>query len=640
MPERHAITFRSIVIAVVLMPANAVYLALSEILWLTSAATALSLFYNVVFVLLLLVAGNLIVAKLRPSWALQPGELFTVYTMLSLSSAICSIDMLEVLMPSIAYLEHFEPLEHRYDAIVDHLPTWLVVTDPTAASAYYMGQEALYQPAVFGPWLRPLFYWFLFILALCSVMGGLVLVFRAPWTQHEKLAYPVIQVPMLLADSGAALFRNRFFWIGFCSVAALDLMNGLHFLHPACPGIPIVRIVNLQALFGGRPWSDMGPTFVSLYPFAIALCFFMPLDLAFSCWFFYLLFKMQRVAASHFGVHGMPGFPYIAEQTCGGYYALALLALWMTRRHLKRFFLLASGSRIQGEKPGERAEARIAVLLIMIGGAFLLGFSLCGQMTPWIVVLFFASYFLISVAITRMRAELGYPSHDLHEIGPHRQIVNLLGASNMARTRPHDLTMFGLYHFITRAYRSHPMPHALEALRISERSGMDSRRYLAAMALAVIVGTLVSFWALLWVFTTYGASNISGVGEYLGRETWDLVNVWFIAPERHLPHRSYAILIGTLLSLGLASLRMNLAWWPFHPVGYAVSGSWSMEQLWACFLAAWLIKAAILRYGGAKVYRRAIPLFVGLMLGDFFVGNLWTIFGMVTEQDVYHFWPY
>jgi hypothetical protein len=635
-----AVTYRSIVIALVLMPFNAVYLVLSEVLWLTTAPTALSLFYNVVFILFLLVVANLALEKLRPRWALQPAEFFVIYTMLSLSSALCSIDMLDILVPTLSHLTHFPPIEHRYDQILAHLPEDLVVTDELAAASYYLGQESIYDPRIYMPWLKPLFLWFWFVIALFAVMGGLDLVFRKPWTQYEKLAYPIIQVPMNLVNDTQALLRSRMFWAGFIAVGLLDLMNGFHVLYPSLPHIPMTRIVNLQSFFPERPWSDMGFTIVSFFPFAVGLVFLIPADLAFSCWFFFLFFKMERVLASHIGVHGMTGFPYIEEQTCGGYYAIALLALWMTRRHLRRCARLALGLDVETESRGERRDARLAAVLIVGGLSFLIGFSLHYQMTWWIAVFFFGAYYMIAVAVTRMRAELGYPSHDLHAVGPNFQVVKFLGAPNMRDNYPRDLVMFGFYNFITRAYRAHPMPHGLEAFRIAERMKIDHRRYLLAMAIAVVAGAVIAFWAILWVFTKYGGSNITTTGEWFGRETWEKVDSWFQMPERHLIHPSLAIVFGVLFALGLAALRMNLAWFPFHPVGFAASGSWSMEQLWASFFAGWILKVLVLRYGGAKAYSNSLPLIFGLIMGNFMVGTLWSIYGVIAEQDVYHFWPY
>ena len=52
-----------------------------------------------------------------------------------------------------------------------------------------------------------------------------------------------------------------------------------------------------------------------------------------------------------------------------------------------------------------------------------------------------------------------------------------------------------------------------------------------------------------------------------------------------------------------------LPWFPFHPVGYAVSSSWSLSLLWLPLLIAWIIKSVLLRYGGLRAYRQAMPFF-------------------------------
>jgi hypothetical protein len=170
---------------------------------------------------------------------------------------------------------------------------------------------------------------------------------------------------------------------------------------------------------------------------------------------------------------------------------------------------------------------------------------------------------------------------------------------------------------------------------------MDNFRYFIAMWVSILAGIVCAFWAVLWVFDKYGAAaQAIGPGELFGRETWDFVNMWITMPQIHQLQPMYAILVGLFFSLGLAVMRMNFLWWPFHPVGYAVSGSWSMEQLWLCMIVAWLIKVLLLKYGGAKAYKPVVPFFVGLIIGDFMLGSFWNIYGIVMETTVYHFWPY
>jgi hypothetical protein len=84
---------------------------------------------------------------------------------------------------------------------------------------------------------------------------------------------------------------------------------------------------------------------------------------------------------------------------------------------------------------------------------------------------------------------------------------------------------------------------------------------------------------------------------------------------------------------------MQIGWFPFHPVGFAVSSSWSMHLLWLPLFIAWVIKLTILRYGGLKLYKQALPLFLGLILGECVVGSFWTIWGIIFRIPSYAFWP-
>ena len=85
-------------------------------------------------------------------------------------------------------------------------------------------------------------------------------------------------------------------------------------------------------------------------------------------------------------------------------------------------------------------------------------------------------------------------------------------------------------------------------------------------------------------------------------------------------------------------LKTRLLWWPIHPAGFAVSSSWAMERLWCPLFIAWAVKSALIRYGGAALYVRAIPLAFGLILGDFTMGSLWNIYGVVKNVSSYSFW--
>jgi hypothetical protein len=50
-----------------------------------------------------------------------------------------------------------------------------------------------------------------------------------------------------------------------------------------------------------------------------------------------------------------------------------------------------------------------------------------------------------------------------------------------------------------------------------------------------------------------------------------------------------------------------------------------------------VVKWAVLKYGGIRAYRKAFPFFMGLILGDFVIGSLWGIIGLLTGKPTYAF---
>jgi hypothetical protein len=126
-----------------------------------------------------------------------------------------------------------------------------------------------------------------------------------------------------------------------------------------------------------------------------------------------------------------------------------------------------------------------------------------------------------------------------------------------------------------------------------------------------------------------------------GSEPWNRMESWIKSPTS--PQQQFnvraAIFVGFLLTLTLNAARMRAGWFPFHPVGYAVSGSWSLSLLWLPLLIAWIVKSVLLRYGGLRAYRQALPFFLGVILGECVIGSLWMLIGILFRIPTYAFWP-
>ena len=144
----------------------------------------------------------------------------------------------------------------------------------------------------------------------------------------------------------------------------------------------------------------MGTFPTSFYPFVIGMGFFIPLDLSFSCWFFFLFWKMLMVENSALGADGLSRFPFIKEQASGGYLALCLIAVWLSRRHLGRVWrkvtvpLPTASTYQQLDDADEPMRYRTAVLGVIVGVLLIVWFCHQGSMSTGVALTFFASILL------------------------------------------------------------------------------------------------------------------------------------------------------------------------------------------------------------------------------------------------------
>ncbi|MBI3922383.1 MAG: hypothetical protein HY318_13260 [Armatimonadetes bacterium] len=646
--ETCGVTWRSLLLGILLIPPNAYWICEMEIVRYQAHPTTVSLFFNVVFILMVLMGINCLLRRLRESWALSRSELLVVYVMLVLASALAGHDTIQVLAPQLSYPYHFASPENNYkNLFFDYLPKWLSVKDPLALKGAYEGGTSLYLPQNYGPWLRPVLAWCSFIVVMLLWFLCANCLLRKRWTDAEKLSYPLVQIPLELTGNLGSFFQNSWFWIGFSVAAFVDLVNGFNTLYPFLPLIK-VRVVHfdgfMNSLWTDQPWTALMGTRLSFYPFAIGLGLLLPLDLLFSCWFFFVFSRVQLVIASQFGWTRFPEFPFLRQQASGAYLGIALCALWMARGYLKEVGKCALGRPSQISDKDEPIPYRWALLGFLGGTVFLIAFACRMGMNVFIAITFFIIYFALSLAVTRIRAALGPPAHDLHHAGPDQMLAWSLGTGKASVSPLWNLesqTVAKLFFWFNRAYRGHAQPIQAEGIRIAEITRMSRRRLWWALMLAGTVGTLAAFWAQLYCYYKYGISSKISQSAVVafGSEPYNELAYWFNAPRPpdHNMMASYGF--GFLVTLLLNSLYLHLPNFPFHPVGYAVSTSWSMNCLWMPLMLAWFTKFCLLRYSGFRSIRAiAIPLAMGLVLGEFMTGSLWTLYGLITGKVTYGFW--
>jgi len=637
-PARRAvITPRALAIGAILTILTGAWVGMVEGVWHSLHFTCLSLPMNLLFTLFLLAGLNVALRRIRPEMAFSAAELLAIYAMLSLATVLFSHDNLVGLMGVLPYAAHFATPENGWATrLLPLLPPSLVVNDRAAAYDFFAGHSDFWSTGYYAAWLRPAGMWSALLFTLVFTMLCLNVLLRQRWTEAEKLSYPIIQLPLAMAYQ-PGFYRQGWFWIGFAVVALIDLLNALHYCFPFIPGLGY-RGPDLLRYVVNRPWNAIGSTLINGFPLVIGFAFLLPQDLAVSCWVFYLLGDLQCIYGSAFGIGGedAPGFPYFPQQAGGAFLAIVGVVLWQSRGYLRQVWRRARQQSSELDDSREAFRYRSALLGLGLGLLALSVFCHLAGMSAWVIAAFFVLYFLLALAVARLRAELGAPSHAIYHVNPQQMLIPLLGSETFARR---DLAGLGLLFWFNRFNRSHPMPQELEAFKIAEVIEASHRRMAGALLLATVIALATAFVIYPTLLYRHGAATFPGEVLAAGSLTFNSLAGWLDSPRPPDPVGAGFFLGGGLFALLLSALRTWFLGWRLHPLGYALAMSGAVDTYWFALLLTTLVKGFIVRYFGVRGYRQARPFFLGLILGQYVVACLTSFVGLALGKPMYEAWP-
>ncbi len=624
-------------IGVALILLNAYWIALVSGIHHSLNPAYASLFIAPIVNLFFLLIINTLLKRIRPPFALSRAQLLLVYQMLVILCVVSGHNPMDFILGILAHPFWFATFENEYATLFHrYIPSWFTVEDKGALTGFFEGNSTLYTPRHLSAWIGPILLWSFVTFILFFILLCFNSLQRLQWSERERLSYPIAQLPIEMTTP--RFFSRRLLWLGFSICAAIELLNGLHFLYPFVPGVPLKTPDFGAKIFTTKPWNAIGWLPLFFYPWVVALTFFVPLELSFSVWFFFLFTKFQLIIGSIGGWKSLQGFPYYNQQGIGAWLTLAILILWTSRKHLKTVFSTAfksSDNDIVAEKK-EPLQYRTALLGILVGTTILVIVFQQAGMSVGILLTFLCLYFLMSIAITYARAAVGVPYHEVIWTHPQLMIVSVLGTR---RTGAANLTLFSFLYPYVRDNVSHPMPSQLEGFKIAERAPISQKKMAIAMIVALLVATPASFWAYLHLIYQHGAVRTEGYIIGIGIETFERM----LLPWLEQPHTTDSTglsftAFASLFTLGLMFLRRQFIWFPFHPAGYALGLSAGMVWVWSAVCVGWIIKAILLKFGGLRIYRQAAPFFVGVILGDFLIGTFWSLVGAVFGIPVYRVW--
>jgi len=618
---------RAVLLALALIPIAVFYMVQSD--WLVGGGASLdSLISTAVAALAVLAAANNGMKRWRPRWAFTSGEVICVYVVLVIAIGITGgvYDWNSSVATVITWpIWNASPENQWYSLIWPNLPTWLTIPDREPLTGFFMGETNPYQAWILRAWLRPAVWWTAWATALLWVSLCLNVIVRKRWSQEEQLPFPMTILPLQITDQRSGLLSNPVWWAGVTVSGSIYVINAISRFVPAFPGIPTsVDIGNYLA--NNKPWDVLRTPTLGWDPWSIGLSYLMPVDLAFSMIVFNVFWRAEYVATRLLGwtTSGYGGFPYGDQQTIGGYLALMISVIWLDRKYLVQVVRKAAGLRSVADDSEEAFSYRLAVFGALGGLAFLWYFLGRAGMSHPVVGAFLFLYFIMAMAMSRIRAHLGPPNHEMYGTMPEFALTEFPGTRALG---PRGMAILALLRPYMGEQRPNPSPVQLEALRMAERDAINPTPLAWIIMAAVPLTMLCYFWANIHVgyHLGMGTAKVSRSLIFVARESSQKLDEWLRAPGDARWGGVEAIGVGFGGTLALMALKLQFSWWPLHPIAFPLAFCYPIDAMTPAIVISWLIKTLLLRYGGLRSHRRALPFFLGLIVGSATAGTLQSI---------------
>ena len=147
--------------------------------------------------------------------------------MMLVASMVTSRGLMEKLIALLVAPNYYANEGNRWQRIFyPYIKKWMVPWDPEGETQQWVSQrfyEGLRsgESIPWGAWVVPLAAWSILVIAVFFGFLCLAALLRRQWADHEKLTFPLAQLPLEMARGGDAFLRNPLTWIGFAIPAVI-----------------------------------------------------------------------------------------------------------------------------------------------------------------------------------------------------------------------------------------------------------------------------------------------------------------------------------------------------------------------------------------------------------------------------------
>jgi hypothetical protein len=583
--------------------------------------------------LLLCIILNVVLRKVAPRAAFSQADLIVIFCVTAVAGSIAGEWTSFGMGATYSYPYHSKWSDGYKNGLSKHVPDLLAIKDFEQVKdvqgggkdiGYVIGRLPTYFP-IWSAWAG-------IICTLCFAMLCLNSLMRGAWCERERLTFPLIQLPVAMAENGGAggMWKSRFMWIAFAVMFSIDMLNGINYLYPSVPAIPMKDLFYIDRAFKEPPLSNVGDFRISIYPFMAAIGLFIPSDLLISMVVFFLLRKATHVMLASQGIPQstfsgtglLPGPPYFDEQTWGGVIALFLGALWVSREYLGEVWRdIKTGVR----SPDGGIKHRTAFAGLVLSFLFLVGVGLYGGLPLPYMLMYVALFLVFSVVLTRIRAQLGPPTHEFAFFGSNSIMHRFMGTKWISDAQAAYVAQVFLV--MNRIYRNHPMPYQLEAMKMGGQERLNQKKLFLAILVATVVGFyLAHFFAMVKIYRTgeiYWTDALPYMENILrDRKGPDIIGI-------------VMTIVGFAVVMVLDAIRFRFPGFPLHPAGYVLSMNYGVDYYWFGMLIALLVKNFVQKYYGLNGYDKLRQVAFGILLGEYAAETIWVAMALITNESTY-----
>ncbi len=611
-PVSSGLTFRAVVVGGVFTILLTLWALHSEFVTKSSPITVTHLPVSALcpFVVMTLIVNPLI-TWLRLCRPFYREELIVIFFLVFTASAIPGWAFSNYAISLISGPFYFATEENRWaELFLDYLPSWLVLQHAGALTAFYEGVPDG-RPMLWQFWVIPLFWWVTLYGAIFMVGASMMVILRKQWVEHERLSFPLAQVPLMLTegvDGGRArpgITRMPLFWWGFGLTLFIMGWNIVSFFDVIYP-IPIGPAHGTPLTL----YESFPPIHLRFNFLLLGVAYFTRVEVLASVWLFYLIRIIEQ------GVLTRIGMPQAAVtihfQHLSGFLVFSIFTVWMARKHIALVVKKAFGKAPHIDDSREFFSYRTAVFGFLIGLLYMILWLLAAGMSFWIICLMLGLLFLMYLGVTRVVAETGLASLDLPYNSANEVATFYVGTENIS---PRSLTLMWLSETFTRNWRTLGMCSMAHAAKVGDELGGVGRGVFVS-----IIGALILSFGTAVLYTLHlgyeiGGSQITGSFASGANGYWTQLG-GYIANAQGLTAEQYAyVAIGMAVSIILIWGYHYIPAWPLHPVGFGVVTTYAADMAFFSFFVIWLTKSLIIRFGGVALYRTGQPFFIGILAG-------------------------